>query len=284
MACAAPPVEVRGLKKTFRVKKSARELLTPWKPRRTVAALQGVDLVVRRGELVALLGPNGAGKTTLLKVLASLVQPDEGTAKIQGVDVVKASDRVRTLMGYVLAEERSFFWRLSCWDNLRFFGALQGLYGKALEARLHELGTLLGLTEHFQREFMVLSRGQKQRVAIARGMIVDPPVLLFDEATRSLDPGQAERVRRVIRELLVERGKKTVVFATHDLDEARELADRVVLLAKGRIVCEGRYEDLEGQLLEKFREEADDGGDAFERLLGAGTVGASSAKAGDPSA
>ncbi|MEQ8278555.1 MAG: ABC transporter ATP-binding protein [Deltaproteobacteria bacterium] len=248
-------VEVRGLKKTFRLRRNKKELLMPWRPRRTTEALVGVDLKVERGELVALIGPNGAGKTTLLDVLATLVLPTSGTAYVEGYDVAHDAVEVRRRIGYVLTEERSFFWRLTVRDNLMFFAALQGLFGATARERIESVAESIGLVDQLAREFSALSAGQKQRVAIARGLLPDPPVLLFDEATRSLDPGRAERVRRVVRRL-VDRDGKAVVFATHDLDEARDLSDRIVCMAKGSIACAGRFEDVEAEAMALFVEEA----------------------------
>lgn len=251
----SPSVEVRALTKVFSARRRARDFVRFWRRPEATHALQGVDLRLERGELVALLGPNGAGKTTLLKILATLIMPTDGTASVDGVDVVKAPDEARRRVGYVLADERSFFWRLSCRENLRFFAALQGIFGDEARARIDELARLIGLFDHLDRDFMDLSAGQKQRMAIARGLLADPPVLLFDEATRSLDPGRAEHVRRVIREVLVEREGKSVLFATHALEEARDLADRVVLMSRGRIACEGRYREVEPEVLDLFRDE-----------------------------
>jgi ABC-2 type transport system ATP-binding protein len=249
-------IEIRALQKSFRAARHGRELLMPWRPRRRTIALAGIDLSVRAGELVAVLGPNGAGKTTLLKILATLIRSDSGSALVDGIDVAAHPDRARARLGYVLTEERSFFWRLSVRDNLRFFAALQDLFGRAAQDRIEVLAAMLGLSDQLERDFMDLSAGQKQRVAIARGLISDPPILLFDEATRSLDPGRAERVRRVIREILVEKQQKAVLFATHDLLEAKELSDRTVVLLDGKVACDGRYDEIEAQTLDIFREEA----------------------------
>jgi ABC-2 type transport system ATP-binding protein len=214
-----------------------------------------VSLSLRPGELVALLGPNGAGKTTLLKILATLILPTSGKAQIDGIDVVAHPDRAKEKFGYVLADERSFFWRISCKDNLMFFAALQGLYGKTARGRIRDLAGLLGLVDLLDKDFMDISTGQKQRMAIARGLLSNPPVMLFDEATRSLDPGRAEHVRRLVREVLVEREKKAVLFATHDLAEAKEISDRVILMTKGKISAEGPYARVEKEVLEIFRAE-----------------------------
>jgi ABC-2 type transport system ATP-binding protein len=144
---------------------------------------------------------------------------------------------------------------------------LEGLPARAALARADELGSLLGLTELMGRDFGSLSTGQRQRMAIARGLISDPPVILFDEATRSLDPGRSERLRRIIRKVLVERENKAVIFATHDLEEARVLADRVVLMRDGRVAAEGSYADLEAQIGSAFREESSGEEAEFRRLF-----------------
>jgi ABC-2 type transport system ATP-binding protein len=260
-------IDVRGLTKSWKGRRRERELLMPWRRPAPSEALRGVELMVAPGELVTLVGPNGAGKTTLLKILATLVTPSAGSARVFGEDVVRHAAAARRRVGYVLADERSFYWRLSCRDNLRFFAALQGIRGRAAQSRIEELAALVGLSDHLPRDFQDLSTGQRQRLAIARGLLADPPVLLFDEATRSLDPGRALRLRRIIKEILVRRANKAVLFATHDLDEARDLADRVVLMLKGRVAAEGRYPDLEPRLVEVFASEAAEEDAEYLRLF-----------------
>lgn len=260
------PIRVEALTKTFRGRRWWRDRLRGRRPE-PIRALDGIDLTVGRGELVAVIGPNGAGKTTLLKVLATLVRPGAGRAWVDGVDVARSPHRARTRLGYVLAEERSFFWRVSVRENLRFFAALQGLHGRVGRRRLEAMAALVGLTDVLERRFSDLSLGQRQRVAIARGLLADPPVLLFDEATRSLDPGRAARLRRVIRDTLVQRENKAVLFATHDLDEARQIADRVVLMVDGRVDAEGEYGRLERRIVELFAAEARAEDEALFRLF-----------------
>ena len=222
-----------------------------------------MNLDVAPGELVALVGPNGAGKTTLLEVIADLVAPDAGEVRVEGRPAAEARSKV----GYVLADERSFFLRLSVKDNLQFFGALEGMSGRALRERVRELGALLGLEPLLETRFAQLSRGQKQRVGIARGLLPDPPVLLFDEATRALDPGRAKRFRRLVREVLVERAQKAVLFATHQLDEAEALADRAGLLVEGRLEALGPWTELRAEVEAAFTREADAEDAALVQLL-----------------
>lgn len=240
--------------------------MRPWRPPSVVAALQGVDLDVAKGELVALVGPNGAGKTTLLEVLADLVKPDQGDVMVAG-HPLSSGRAVRSRVGYILAEERSFFLRLSVKDNLQFFAALEGLDRRRSESRISELSALLGLEELLGRRFSGLSRGQKQRVSIARGLLPDPPVLLFDEATRALDPGRARLLRRLVREVLVEKENKAVVFATHQMEEAEALADRAVLMSEGRVAGAGPWSHIKSDVEAAFLAEAKDEDRALTRLL-----------------
>ena len=249
------PIRIEGLTKTFRGRATRADWLR-WRRPKPIRALESVDLAVRAGELVALIGPNGAGKTTLLKVLATLVRPSSGRAWVDDVDVVAYPHAARAKVGYVLAEERSFFWRISVRENLRFFAALQDIHGREADVRVQTVSALVGLTDLLERRFSDLSLGQRQRVAIARGLLANPPIILFDEATRSLDPGRAGRLRRVIREVLVDGSQKAVLFATHDLDEARALADRIVLMVDGQIAADGQYADLEPRVRHVFEAEA----------------------------
>lgn len=262
-----PAIEVRGVHKRFRARRRGRALLTPWRALPPIVAVERVDLEVRAGELVTLLGPNGAGKSTLLKMIGALITPSEGTIRVLGHDVARDPNRAKAALGYVLADERSFYWRLSVRDNLRFFAALQDLTGAAARARIEALASLLGLVDYLDREFADLSTGQRQRVAIARGLLADPPVLMFDEATRSLDPGRAAGLRRVIREVLVEREGKAVLFATHDLGEARALSDRTVLMRAGRVAAEGRFGEVEAEVRAAFAAEAAAEAEEFRRAF-----------------
>jgi ABC-2 type transport system ATP-binding protein len=263
-----PAVQIRGLTKAYPAPRGLKDLLRPWRPGPQIAALSDVTLEASAGELVAILGPNGAGKTTLLKILAGLVHPTAGEVIVHGADLAQQPEAGRQRVGYVLTEERSFFWRLSVQDNLRFFGALEGYSGARGQQRVQWVARLLALQDLLTRRFSDLSAGQRQRVALARGMLADPPVLVFDEATRALDPGRAEQVRRMVRELIVQRQGRAVLFATHDLHEARAIADRVVLLVGGKVACQGRFEDVEQQVTEAFRAEAHAEESALAGVLG----------------
>lgn len=198
-------------------------------------ALRGIDLEVPWGGIVALLGPNGAGKSTLLRILGTTVLPDQGRALVAGHDVVADSAAVRRCLGLVLGEERSWYWRLSGRENLQFFAALHGLRRNAARARVTELLADVGLMEAADRRFDRYSSGMRARLSLARALLREPPVLLLDEPTRTLDPMAASSFRQEVRRQ-AEAGR-AVLFATHDLHEAAAVASRVVVMAGGEVVA-----------------------------------------------
>jgi len=201
-------------------------------------ALDNVTFAIEHGEIVGLVGANGAGKTTLLKVLATLVLPTSGQARVNGYNVVKEEHAVKRQIGLVTGEERSFYWRLTGRQNLAFFAALYGLPSQEARARISELCDLLG-TVDLDRRVQTYSAGMKQRLALVRALLHNPPILLLDEPTKSLDPPTAQRLRAFLRERTDHPHPKTVVLATHNLTEAELLSDRIVLLHQGRCIRAG---------------------------------------------
>jgi len=240
-------VEVHALSKRFSRATSYRALLRPFRGPEILAVDQ-VDLSVREGELFGLLGPNGAGKTTLVKMLCTLILPSAGEARVHGWDVVSEAEAVKRIVGLVDCQERSFFWRLSGWQNLKFFAALYGLYGARAEARIRDLLDLVGLSDQADRRFMTYSTGMRQRLAVARGLIAGPRVVFMDEPTRSLDPVVARDLRAFIRNVLVDELGRTVVLVTHRLEEAEELCDRVAIMNKGRIIACGPVDEIKRRI------------------------------------
>jgi ABC-2 type transport system ATP-binding protein len=232
-------VESAGVGKTYRKKKTLGELLRrPFIPGEPLRALDGVDLQVERGEIFGLLGPNGAGKTTLIKILCSLVLPTEGRAFIEGIDAASGA-RARERLGLVTSDERSFYWRLTASENLRFFGRLFDLGSSRLEDRIRTLIERVGLTDSADQPLSTYSSGMRQSLAFARALLHDPPVLLLDEPTRSLDPVVARSLRRFVLEELNGRDGKTILLATHNLHEAGAVCRRIAILAKGKILAVG---------------------------------------------
>jgi ABC-2 type transport system ATP-binding protein len=236
-AVSDPPpsalLRVSNVSKTFSVRPSGWRGLVQ-KPERIVV-LRDVSFHVAPGEIFGLLGENGAGKTTLLHMLATLVQPDSGTVTIEGIDSTRNPMHARRSIGMCGSADRSFYYRLTLRENLRFFGSLCGLHGNALAARIDELLTLVELEKFADRTYGRCSSGIRQRANVARALIADPPLLLLDEPTRTVDPVHAHAIHRLVREQLAGVMRKTVVLATNVVEEAWGLCDRLCVLSEGRL-------------------------------------------------
>jgi len=200
-----------------------------------VEALRDVSFDVRTGEIFGLIGRNGAGKTTLTKIVATLVQPTTGEVSVLGDDSVRHDEAVRRKVGLATAEERSFYWRLTAEQNLMFFARLHGLSDRTAKQRISELFVKLELEELARRRFGEMSTGNKQRLAVARAMLSQPPVLLLDEPTRSLDPLAAARMRELIRSQAQQDPPVTIFLTSHNLAEVETLCERVAIISGGRI-------------------------------------------------
>src|SRR5437588_8350865 len=202
-----------------------------------IEAVRGISFAIEAGELFGLLGPNGAGKTTTIKMLITLLIPTGGTARVLGLDVVHQAREVRKRIGYVFGGERGVYERLSGYDNLRYFAELYGVPAREQKRRIEELLELVGLKGREHERAEGYSRGMKQRLHVARGLLHDPEVLFLDEPTIGLDPVGARELRSTIASL-VEAGK-TVLLTTHYMFEADSLCDRIAVISKGEIVAEG---------------------------------------------
>jgi len=241
-------IETVNISKTFNQVKGYRDIvLHPFRKKRIIA-LKDINIQVNKGELFCLLGPNGAGKTTLIKILASLILPDKGKAYINGYDVVKDGKHAKKLIGYIVNDERSFYWRLTGRQNLNFFAILNNLPSSKAQRRINEVIDLTGLRGVADKMFKDYSTGMKQRLAIARGLITDPQILLMDEPTKSLDPLTAQNLRKFIKKKLVGKDKKTVFLATHNLAEAEELCDRIAIINHGKIKACGTLAEIRALL------------------------------------
>jgi ABC-2 type transport system ATP-binding protein len=211
-----------------------------------VEAVRGISFEVAEGELFGLLGPNGAGKTTTIKMLITLLLPTAGQARVLGYDVVRDAHEVRKRIGYVFGGERGLYERLSGLDNLRYFAELYGVTGKTQRARIDEVLELVGLRGRERERVEGYSRGMRQRLHIARGILHDPEVVFLDEPTIGVDPVGARALRSMIGGL-VDAGK-TVLLTTHYMFEADALCDRVAVIARGRIVAEGTPAQLKDNI------------------------------------
>jgi ABC-2 type transport system ATP-binding protein len=211
-----------------------------------VEAVRGVSFAIDEGELFGLFGPNGAGKTTTIKMLITLLIPTSGTARVLGHDVVREAQWVRRNIGYVFGGDRGLYERLSGLDNLRYFAELYGVEARLQRRRIDELLELVALKGRENERVEGYSRGMKQRLHAARGLLHDPPVLFLDEPTIGLDPVGARELRALIASL-TEWGK-TVLLTTHYMFEADALCNRIAVIAKGRIVAEGTPAELKSQV------------------------------------
>lgn len=214
-----------------------------------VTALDGIDLDVARGEVVALLGPNGAGKSTLLRILGTIVTPDQGIAAVCGTDVAADPAGARSRIGIMIGDERSLYWRLSGRRNLLFYAALHGMGRAEADAAATGLLGRVGLLDAAERPVRGYSSGMRARLSLARAMLGDPAVLLLDEPTRSLDPIAATEFRETAAELAGH--DRAILIATHDLHEAVAVADRVIVLDRGRIALAARADGYDAAALER---------------------------------
>ena len=207
-----------------------------------VEAVRGVSFEIGEGELFGLLGPNGAGKTTTIKMLITLLIPTAGSARVLGHDVVEDARWVRGHIGYVFGGDRGLYERLSALDNLRYFCELYGVEPGRQKQRIAELLDLVGLAGREKERVEGYSRGMRQRLHIARGLLHDPPVVFLDEPTIGVDPVGARELRATIASLV--QAGKTVLLTTHYMFEADQLCDRIAVISKGKIVAEGTPRDL----------------------------------------
>jgi ABC-2 type transport system ATP-binding protein len=209
-------------------------------------AVDGVTLKVKPGEVLALLGPNGAGKTTTVRMLTSILGPSRGWAKVAGHDVVKNPAGVRASVG-VLTENHGLYLRMRADEYLEFFGKLYGLTAPACRARSAQLLERFGMTEARDKRLGEYSKGMRQKLALIRCMLHDPPVLLLDEPTSAMDPQSAKLVRDAIADLRGE--KRAIILCTHNLPEAEQLADQIAVIRRGRIIAQDSPAQLKRNLL-----------------------------------
>lgn len=234
-------VEVKDLKRVYQSQKGIIK-----RKKVEVEALKGISFSIENGEIFGLLGPNGAGKTTTIKILTTLLLPSNGEALVLGYDVNKEETEIRKRINFVYGGERSLYWRLSARDNLRYFSDLHKIPKKVSEKRIEELLEIVGLSERADEKVETYSKGMKQRLQIARGLINDPEILFLDEPTIGLDPVAAQELRNLIVKLKGE--GKTILLTTHYMQEADDLCDRIALINKGVIMKIGTPEEIKSSV------------------------------------
>ncbi|WP_129626020.1 ABC transporter ATP-binding protein [Candidatus Oscillochloris fontis] len=209
-------------------------------------AVRSIDLNIQPGELLALLGPNGAGKTTTVRMLGAILKPSSGYARICGHDVVREAEVVRSKVG-LLTEYPGLYGRMAAMEYLDFFGSLLGLEAQARQSRAELLLRQFGMWEARDRKLDGYSKGMKQKIALVRALIHDPPVLFLDEPTTAMDPQSARTVRDAIQDLRA--ADRSILLTTHNLSEAEVLADRIAIIRSGQIIAQGTIAELTRQLL-----------------------------------
>jgi ABC-2 type transport system ATP-binding protein len=230
-------ITIESLEKLFPAARSGwRAFIQPFeKP--TVVALAGLSFEVREGESVAILGANGAGKSTLLRILATLLVPSGGHARVAGNDTVLQSREVRRRLGYHAGTDHGFYPRLTGHQNLHFFGSLNQLSSAMASQRISLLAEQFQIDEALDRQVRTLSSGTVQRLSLVRALLHQPSVLLLDEPTRSLDAIGAAEFRRFLKTDILQRGQTSLLFASHTLPEVELLADRVAVIDAGRLLA-----------------------------------------------
>lgn len=247
-------VEIHNLSKKYPKVKRYREILLHPFRRDYIQALDSISISVEKGVMLGLLGPNGAGKTTLIKILATLVSPTSGAITVNGHDITKDSLAVRRNIGFVTADERSFYWRLTGRQNLAFFACLNNMPPSEMKERIAEILDHTELADVGDTMFKNYSTGMKQRLAIARGLLCNPDILLLDEPTRSLDPYSAQKLRTFIMENIIQRLGRTAIMATHNLHEAHDMCSHLAIMKHGRMIVHGpKNEVMQGAYTDSYQ-------------------------------
>jgi len=238
-------LEALNLKKSYlRHLPFYKQILLPLANRQRIKALDSVSICIESGQILGVVGPNGAGKTTLLRILADILEQDTGTVSICGLRLGTKGYQMRSRIGYVSSDERSFFWRLTGKENLVFFARLYNLSASQAKKRTAQLIRQFGFEDKANRLFRDYSSGMRKKVSVMRALLHNPSLLLLDEATNSLDPNSAKIVKEMVRQYVSERKDCAAVWSTHRLEEISQICDKVVMIDSGRIISGGLTEDF----------------------------------------
>ncbi len=251
-------ISVEHLTKTFKVSRLQRREMGSGFSGRTIDAVRDVSFTCQPGKVFTLLGPNGAGKTTALRIIATMLKPTAGTIKLAGVDVVDDPVGARRRMGF-LTGNTGLYDRLTPDEMVKYYADLHGMSAQTYKHRRDELYTLLGIHEFAGRRIGKLSSGMKQKVSIARTMIHDPEVVVFDEPTAALDVVTSRSIIQLIKDCRTQ--NKTVIFSTHRMGEVSLLSDDLAIIHRGSLIFSGSYKDFQSQM------KTDSVEDEFVRLV-----------------
>jgi ABC-2 type transport system ATP-binding protein len=209
-----------------------------------IQALDDLNLEIKRGELLGIIGPNGAGKTTAIRMICCILKPDLGDILVKGKSIHQDPILIKSMIGY-LPEEPNLYERFKAKDLLKYFAELYGVPKENINDRINELLELVGMTDRSDDRINTFSKGLRQRISVARALVHDPEIIIFDEPTMGLDPATANSIRNFIRKL---KGQKTMILCTHYMEEADLLCDRVAILNKGKIMDVGTPEYLKSKI------------------------------------
>lgn len=223
-------IEIHEVSKQFKDKK------------KFVTALKHVSFSVKEGQVTGLLGENGAGKTTLLRTIATLLTPTEGTVTVGGYDTIKNPEEIKKQIGVLFGGETGLYDRLTARENLEYFASLYGLGKHETKVRIEDLSKMFGMRDYLDRKVNGFSKGMRQKVAIARTLIHNPDIILFDEPTTGLDITSSNVFRQLVHQL--KRERKTIIFSSHIMEEVSMLCDSVAMMHKGELVYHGGLEEL----------------------------------------
>jgi sodium transport system ATP-binding protein len=252
-------IEVRDLIKRFKLTRRQKRELGNESRNGTIEAVAGISFTCQPGRIFSLLGPNGAGKTTALRMIATMLKPTSGTIKVAGYDVVQQPQEVRRKLGF-LTGTTGLYDRLTPNELIKYYADLHGLDNKSYKKRRDEIFSLLEIHKFTNRRIAKLSSGMRQKVSIARTIIHDPEVVVFDEPTAGLDVITARNIIQLIRDF--RDAGKTVIFSTHIMGEVSLLSDDLAIIHKGKLCYNGSYMDFVDQMKTKSLE------DEFIRLVG----------------
>ncbi|HOI71954.1 MAG TPA: ABC transporter ATP-binding protein [Methanobacterium sp.] len=236
-----------------------------------IKALDNLNLDIKKGELLGIIGPNGAGKTTAIRIICCILKPDSGDVLVNGMSIHQEPIQIKSMIGY-LPEEPNLYERFKAKDLLRYFAELYGVPKDRITGRIDEMLELVGMSHRADDRINTFSKGLRQRIGIARALVHDPEILIFDEPTMGLDPATSSNIREFIRDL---KGDKTIILCTHYMDEADSLCDRVVILDQSKILDMGTPNDLKskihGDIILNIKVEDPDDGD-IKLIQGLSTV------------
>ncbi|MBN2444704.1 MAG: ABC transporter ATP-binding protein [Spirochaetales bacterium] len=241
-------IKVNDVSMDYPEAKRFREyILHPFSKRKKINALTHINLSIQEGECIAFLGPNGAGKTTLLKLTAGLLLPTSGDVIINEFNTKTHNVSARKSVGFVINEERSFYWRLTGVQNLEFFGNLQNLFNNDLKIKIQELIELLGLEEVCMKPVSTYSSGMKHRLALARGLLIDPDIFILDEPVKALDPVSCEEYINIVSKKIRENKKSILLMVTHRLEIVPRLCNKVCIINNKKIEDIKEIDDIYGK-------------------------------------